>query len=263
MNRVRRAFDLMSPSQRATLGLLLALVFVTAVVAVAATVARSGGNDQQAATTVSTATSTTTSTSTTTTTAPTTTSTSTTPTTSTTSTSTTSTTVPAFPTDDLLLRADGVGRLRFGDPWGEVLDVLLELLGAPDEDSGWVDQASHYGICLGDEVRFVRWGTFQVFFTDGPSDWRQDGIRHFASYSQSVYFAGRELDLVTVDGVSLGTAVGDVRAILGAEAVTDDPIYGPVFSYDPPGPGWQWGFLSGLEPDDVVEVIFGSIACGE
>ncbi|MEX1044308.1 MAG: hypothetical protein WD020_06685, partial [Acidimicrobiia bacterium] len=140
---------------------------------------------------------------------------------------------------------------------------LLAILGDPDEDTGWVDQAENYGVCHGSEVRFVRWGSFQAFFTDGPSDWAPAGTRHFASYTQAAYFEADEVDLVTADGLSLGSPVGDVRAIYGSDSVYDDLLYGPVFFYDPPGPAQQWGVVTGLEPDDVIESINGSFACGE
>jgi hypothetical protein len=162
-----------------------------------------------------------------------------------------------------VLRADGVGEFDFGDSAEQVFGELAAILGDPDEDTGWVDQQTNYGICLGDVVRFARWGSFQAFFTDGPSDWESAGVRHFASYTQAVYFEGDELPLVTADGLGLGSPVGDVRAIHGQDSVFDDPIYGPVFLHDPTGPAQQWGSVSGLDADDRIRSINGSFACGE
>lgn len=243
--------------QRATLGVLAVLVMTAAGVALVATLTR--GNDFPIAGEPSTtrpAVPTT---------APTTTTlaaTSTTPPQSTTTTTVeTTTTTRADPL--LVLRSDGVDDLVFGDTADDVLAVLEGLLGEPDDDTGWVDQMQNYGVCLGDEVRFVRWGSFQAFFTDGPSDWAPAGVRHFASYTQAGVFDGETLDMVTGEGLSLGSPVGDVRAIHGEDAVYDDGLYGPVFVHDPPGPAQLWGSVSGLAPDDVVESITGSYACGE
>ena len=254
MDRLRRSIEVMSSSQRATLGLLAVLVLITTAVAVV-TAASGVGDDSDldagdATSTTSPASSTTPSTTSTT-------------VATTTTTSSTTTTTTTTPTRALLLRPDGIGDLYFGDPADGVLAALVAVLGDPDEDTGWVDQRQNYGVCLGDEVRFVRWETLQAFFTDGPSDWGPAGVRHFASYTQASIFEGGELDLETADGLSLGSPVGDVRAIYGEDAVYDDPVYGPVFFYDPPGAAQQWGSVTGLEPDDTIESITGSYACGE
>lgn len=261
----------MTSSQRATLAFLTVLVFVAAVVAgVAAT---TDGDSEPAAggplTTsigpTSIAPTTTSATpvpapATTATTLPATTTTTTADSTTTTSEDATTTTSPER---RLVLRADGIGDLYFGDDAGRVLNALVEVLGEPDDDTDWVDQAEHFGICLGENVRFVRWGTLQAFFTDGPSEWRPAEVRHFASYTHSTVFEGRSLDLVTVDGLALGSPVGDIRARYGQDSVFDDELYGPVFVHDPPGAAYLWGTVSGLAPDDVIEGITGSRACGE
>lgn len=249
--------------QRATLGVLAVLVMVVTGLALVVTLNR--GDDVPTAAEPSTTrlvettvASTTTITETTSTTAPTTTTIA-----ETTTTTTAETTTTTRPDPLLVVRADGVDHLVFGDAADDVLAVLEALLGEPDDDTGWVDQMQNYGVCLGDQVRFVRWGSFQAFFTDGPSDWAPAGVRHFASYTQAGVFDGEILDMVTEDGLSLGSPVGDVRAIHGEEAVYDDDLYGPVFVHDPPGPAQLWGSVSGLAPDDVIESITGSYACGE
>lgn len=261
MDRFRAALDGMSPGQRATLGVLSAAVFVVAVVAVL--VVRDAREETLTAETTTTRPSTTLAETTTSTTQATTSSTSsTTSSTSTTSTTTTTTTVPAEP-DPLVLRPDGIGGWDFGQAADEVRTALVGILGAPDEDTGWVDQQENYGICFGDEVRFVRWGSMQVFFTDGPTDWGPGGFRHLAAYTVAAFWDGLPDDLESEDGIRLGTPVGDVRARYGPDSVVDDPLFGPVFFHDPDGPAVQWGSVSGLEPDDVVETINGSFACGE
>lgn len=250
----------MTSAQRATLGVLGSVVLVVAVVAVVL----AGGDDEDQVVAESTSTTsqaapsssaTTTAVVTTTTTVAT--------TTVTTIATTVEPTTTTTPESDLVLHPDGVGDFSFGEPANAVLATLLAVLGDPDEDTGWVDQAENYGVCLGSEVRFVRWGSFQAFFTDGPSDWAPAGIRHFASYTHALYFEADDVPLVTMDGLSLGSPVGDVRALYGTDSVYDDLLYGPVFFYDPPGPAQQWGSVTGLDPDDTIESINGSFACGE
>jgi hypothetical protein len=261
MNRLRRSLDELSPAQRATLGLLTVLVVAAAAVAVVA--ATSQGDEPTASDTTIRA-GTTTSTAPEVTTVPTTSAETTTSTTSLpTTTAPSTTTTTAVPVTGLVLRADGVDGWYFGDDASAVLDNLREALGAPDDDTGWVDQRENYGICIGEEVRFVRWGSFQAFFTDGPSDWGPAGVRHFASYTQAVYFDGDRIEAETADGLSLGSPVGDIRALYGEDSVFDDLIYGPVFYYDPPGAAQQWGSVTGLAADDTIESINGSFACSE
>ena len=265
MNRLRRSLDELTPSQRATLGLLTVLVVVAAAVAVVAATVRLDQQETSDSTLVPTTAIPPSSANTTATTQPETTTTlpETTTTTSEPATTTTTTTSTTVPVTTMTLRADGVDGWYFGDGASEVLDGLMATLGEPDEDTGWVDQQEEYGICIGSEVRFVRWESFQGFFTDGPSDWGPSGFRHFASYTQSVSFAGDEVAARTADGLALGSPVGDIRALYGQDSVFDDPLYGPVFLYDPPGAAQQWGSVSGLAADDTISSIVGGFACGE
>lgn len=257
MIRLRRAIDQMPPWQRATLGILAMLVMAVTGLVLVVTLTR--GDDAPTAAEPSTtrapdstvAPTTTTTTEATSTTSP--------PLSTTTAAVTTTTRVDPI----LLLRPDGVDDLDFGDAADAVLTVFETRLGEPDSDTGWVDQMENYGVCLGDEVRFVRWGSFQAFFTDGPSEWAPAGVRHFASYTQAAVFDGEVVEMVTEEGLSLGSPVGDVRVIHGEGSVYDDDLYGPVFVHDPPGPAQLWGSVSGLAPDDVIESITGSFACGE
>ncbi|MEX2278981.1 MAG: hypothetical protein WEA76_02705 [Acidimicrobiia bacterium] len=263
MDRFRRSLDEMTSAQRASLGLLGSVVLIVAIVAIVVTVTRVADEDLAVSTSTTSQTPSSVTSLTTTTAATTTTTADATTTAPTTTVTTIETTTTTNPVSELVLRPDGVGDFLFGEAANEVLGALLAVLGDPDEDTGWVDQAERFGVCLGSEVRFVRWGSFQVFFTDGPSDWAPAGTRHFASYTQATYFEADEVDLVTADGLSLGSPVGDVRAIYGSDSVYDDLLYGPVFFYDPPGPAQQWGLVTGLDPDDTIESINGSFACGE
>ena len=263
MNRLRRSLDELTPAQRATLGLLTVLVVVAAAVAVVAASSRPEETAASETTVAPTPTPPATDATTVPTTVAATTTSTTSPSTTTTEPSTTTTTIAPVPVTALVLRVDGVEGSYFGVEAPAVLGSLRETLGEPDEDTGWVDQQENYGVCIGEEVRFVRWGSFQAFFTDGPSEWRRDGVRHFASYTQAVYFEGETIEAETADGLSLGSPVGDIRALYGEESVFDDLVFGPVFFYDPPGAAQQWGSVSGLAADDIIESITGGFACGE
>lgn len=260
MDRLRASIRSLTPAQRGTLALLTALVLVVAGVLI---VSLARPDDPESTAAPATSTSVTTPTTTTTTDPGASTSTSTTEPTTTTSTTEPTTTTTEPPERALVLRPDGLGDLYFGDPAGDVLGGLEVVLGAPDEDTGWVDQLENYGTCLGSEVRFVRWRSLNVFFTDGPSDWGPADFRHVAAYTHSGFLDPDVLDLVSSDGLSLGSPVGDVRALYGQGAVTDDEVFGPLWVFDPPGSGYQWGEVSGTEPEDTVESISGGFACGE
>lgn len=181
----------------------------------------------------------------------------------TTSSATTTTTVPD-PRSLLVLEPDGLGEVPFGMETSEALARLRELLGDPDEDTGWIPSFSAFGTCPGNEVRVVRWRTLEVFFSDGPTDWGPAGVRHFFSYSNSALVDAPVLDLATREGLRIGSTVGDVRAFYGDDAViADDPFFPPSFQYDVPGAGFLWGLVSGGEPTDVVQSIAGGFGCGE
>lgn len=264
---MRSFLDALEPWQRSVLAVLSGAVLFTAVVlaVVAATRNPSDGDSPTTSTPTAPTSSTTSPTSTSTSTATSTSSstsstTSTSTSTSTSSTTTTTTTVP--PTESLVLRPDGVGDADFGTGAAEAVGIVEALLGRPDLDTGWMP-VSEVGACIGTEVRFVRWGSFQLFLTDGPSDWAPAGVRHLAAYDHAVALGAPVHPLRTDTGISIGTPVGDVRAILGPDAVTGEEGFAPVFTIDPPGPGYQWGGLSGLDPTDVVESISGGFSCAD
>jgi len=263
MDRFRDSVDAMSRAQRATLVSLALLVLVVGVAAVLVAVERPGPDDAtaQSSTAVSTTTSAPGSTSTAL--ASSTSSSSSTTTSTSTSTTALSTTTTVAPERVLVLRPDGLGESYFGDDAASVVQTLSEILGGPDGDTGWVDQRKKYGTCLGETVRFVQWSSLRVFLTDGPSEWAPAGVRHLASYTQAAALADHPLDLVTADGLALGSPVGDIRALYGDDAVFDDPAFGPLFVYDPPGFAYQWGEVTGIRPEDTILSIVGGFACGE
>lgn len=84
--------------------------------------------------------------------------------------------IPVLDPADWYLTEDGVGSVAFG---AETDPALLELAllgdpaleGDPDEDTGWIDGFSVYGTCPGLDIRVVRWGDLETYFTrDAVSD---------------------------------------------------------------------------------------------
>ncbi len=179
-----------------------------------------------------------------------------------TSTTTTTTTVPPGP---LLLGPEGVGEVLFGIGADDAISALTDLLGSPDDDSGWVDSFSQFGTCPGTEVRGLQWGRLQVLFSDGPTEWGPEGWRHFFAYVASEALSPDDVpDMATAAGISLGSSVADLQEAYGAAVdLLDDPIYGALYSVEELAEHPQWGFLSGLSPADRVLSIHGGVGCGD
>ncbi len=173
---------------------------------------------------------------------------------------TTTTTEPP----NLVLRPDGLGELTFGDDAELAILTLGELLGSPDEDTGWVNQAEAYGVCIGTEVRFVRWGSLQIFLTDGPSDWAPAGVRHIAHYADSSFLGESLIPSNTAEGIGQGSTVDDIIGAYGvAASIEDDPLFGPTFTLDTAGAGFLIGSLTGIQSGDRLQSLSAGFACGE
>ncbi|MBT8247437.1 MAG: hypothetical protein KJN73_06450 [Acidimicrobiia bacterium] len=204
---------------------------------------------------------TTTTTTTTTTEPPTTSSTTSTSTTTTTSITTTTTTQPS-----LVLRSDGLGSVGFGNEADVAVATLTTLLGPPDDDSGWIDSFSGFGTCPGEAVRGLRWATLWVLMTDGSTEWRDDGVPHFFSYLNSVFFDdSQSLGLTTEAGIALGSPVGALRDTYGSDVVVgiDELIDGFIYTITVPAPGYLSGGLTGAQDEDLITSIDGGTGCGE
>lgn len=246
---------------------LIALVFVLVVIALAT------GDEEEGApaatTTTTEASSTTTEASTTTTTeAPTTTSP---PTTTveptTTATTTTTTTEAAIP--DLVLRADGIGSLRFGATPDETIALAGAALGPPVADSGWIDAFSVYGTCPPPVVRGVEWGGadgrsgFVLLFTRAATSHRPEGGEHFFGY---YYLDGdNPFGLGTPEGVFIGTTVAEAAAAYPTWSIGNDDFFGTtwIVDDDPGDDTLLYGSATGEGPDALIETINGGVTCGE
>ncbi len=178
--------------------------------------------------------------------------------------STTTTSGTASIEDRLLLKPDGLGDFLFGSDADATVTGLSQLLGPPDDDTGWLDQATAFGTCIGETVRFVRWKSLQIFTTDGETDWAPAGKRHFAAYVNSNAYEGEQLALITAERAGIGTTVGDLRSLYTENlTIEDEPFLGDFFRVDFPGSGFLLGAVTGLGPSDIVESVAAGVSCGE
>lgn len=159
----------------------------------------------------------------------------------------------------LVLAADGLGPATFGQSQDEVIATLAELLGDPVEDGPQSCPAE------GREVRWVRWGSLSVTFSDGL----------FSGYLTGVYFRpdSPELAIETAEGIGLrATAAeltstyGDRLAWLGPEeGGFGEPIerYGiDGFDTANPSPVGFGGLFEGSREAGRVITITGGQLCG-
>ncbi len=179
---------------------------------------------------------------------------------------TVATTVPPTTTtepvavQELLLRGDGIGAARFGAAPEGVIEYVTSILGGNTGDTGWVDPLT-FAVCDGTVARRVDWGVLSLLFSD-LSD-VTDGRRHFMGYEY-----GREgqvgdepVGLRTAGGTTLGSRVVDLLADFPEASVNpgeaDIDIPDNFYVSDN-----FYGLLTGVDPEDVVTVIFGGYGCG-
>lgn len=184
---------------------------------------------------------------------------------------TTSTTEDEGP--PVVLRGDGLGAHRFGDPVDEVIAGLTLRWAPPNSDSGWVPANSPFGVCPGDEVRGVEWTGFRVLFSGGPTPFGPAGRRHFFTW---VYLApgtneaprpdpgGNRPPLRTEAGISVGATVADLQRVYGdkLELFDEGQGGGPFYGINTPN-GLLNGGVTSVEPGGIVRSMTGGGGCGE
>ena len=161
--------------------------------------------------------------------------------------------------EELILRSDGLGTIRFGvEPEG-VVDYVTSLLGDPDDDTGYIDSFSEFGACPGHAVRGVRWGDLLLLFGD-ESDF-ETGRRHFYQwqYGPQTEAPLRPNGPLTDGGIGLGATVAEIRAIYPDVEFYDDEVYGPGFELEP----LLWGTLTDEKDTGRVIALVGGTPCGE
>jgi hypothetical protein len=265
------------PKRRIPVGVIAAAVLIGLIGAIGVAVMAFGGDDSsttatdeptsttEPATTTSTVPETTTTDAATTTTDPDATTTSTTSTTTTTTTteppSTTTTPVPvgtpgAVTLSETGLGLDGGGLVLFDQAEDTVFAALTDVLGDPDDDSGFEENT----FCVGARTRTVTWGDLEVVFTE---DEFESGEARFTQW----YADGHDdpEGLVTLSGVGVTATVGYLEVTLGSSlslvpAIPDDPA--GLFAATNQGSG---GILNGVtstrDPEGVVTALWAGDAC--
>ena len=183
--------------------------------------------------------------------------------TTTTSTTTTTTTIPPpLGVDELILRRDGIGAALFGTDPDSVIRYLTSVLGAPTDDSDWVDPSTYYA-CAGTVVRRVEWGVLAVMFGD-ESD-TASGRAHLMSYTYGAVdrLGDEPRELRTSSGLTLGSTVAELRTahpdVVFDEGDPDVDI--PPTFYLPGTSPSPTGLLTGTGDEDLVLVVFGGSGC--
>jgi len=185
--------------------------------------------------------------------------------TTTTSTTTTTTTIEAPPTtaanpaiEELLLSGEGIGTAGFGADADGVVEYVGSYLGAPANDTGWIDPLT-VGICDGAEHRRVSWGVLTLIFGDVSPV--VQGRRHFFGYTygDAGEIGGEPVGLKTTRDVQLGSRVVDVAAAYPAATFNPEDDFTPPFFYVNDS---LRGFLTGVEDEATVTAILGGTDCG-
>lgn len=183
------------------------------------------------------------------------------PTTTATTTSTTSTTTipPPLGVDELILSDRGIGAALLGAAPDGVISYITSVLGAPTDDTGWVDPSAFYA-CSGTTVRRVEWGVLGLVFGDESP--LASGRAHFMSYTYGAVdrLGDEPQELRTAAGVELGSTVADLRAAHPDVTLEEgDPSVDipPSFFVS----AGLRGLLTGIDDDDLVIVVFGGTGC--
>jgi hypothetical protein len=163
-------------------------------------------------------------------------------------------TAPA--TSDLVMRHDGLGVVSFGDPVDDVIAVLAELLGPPDEvysqNSPEVDvsvQWDHPFLYL----QFSYWDRYFYAAPQPPDPMPAGPVFH--------YYLAKSEAFATEAGIAVGDSVGDLEAAypsvwFGYDCGSPET----TFTIDPPADGWfrlpMWGLLSGEPTNDGTTIEY-------
>jgi len=167
----------------------------------------------------------------------------------------------APPTDDVvILDAEGLLPFPIGAPPEPMIEEISETLGGPDRDSSWIGADSPYGLCPGDAMRAVGWGSLFVFFV---RDGEGDGAETFHSWTYGFDFQTgdqgdpRRLGLVTARGIGLGSTRAEVMATHQAEVEFSEELAAEIWSFSIGGGADPHirGIFSGPEDDAVVTFI--------
>jgi len=158
----------------------------------------------------------------------------------------------------------GTGWLSFGFNDEDAIVAVTAVLGAPTQDSGWIDAfSSPYGVCPAPVVRGVHWDQFVMLFTQAETDFWSGGVPHFYAYN----YYGDAADLETTEGIAIGDTLAQLKAAYPGPKleILENP-------FDPSAGFWiydrqMWtsmsGSATGQADADTIDSINGGIGCGE
>jgi hypothetical protein len=155
-----------------------------------------------------------------------------------------------IPTDELALRAAGIGPLDIGAGLGEVAGRLTSSLGEAE--------ASGSDAVCEPEAYWLQWGDLRVVFDGFASG------ATFVSYRYEDVGSETDLGLTTLSGLALGDTVADLQSIYSSFTITFEVIDGQdVFRLVDGGELLLWGPVTSMEPDGVVIGIYSPGPCDQ
>ncbi|RMH68900.1 MAG: hypothetical protein D6683_16510 [Actinomyces sp.] len=152
------------------------------------------------------------------------------------------------------LRLDDGTVLTFGEDGDMAVSALTGVLGAPDDDSGFVTT----DFCAGVATRFLRWGALEVVIDRWSDDtttfgqWDATGSRPPPG-------------LVAIDGLGVGATVGFLEVTYGPALTIAPAVEGSpegLFAVTNSVSGGEIvGLTTGLEPEDTVVELWAGDSC--
>ena len=164
------------------------------------------------------------------------------------------------------LAADGLDPFLFGETPALLIDEMTVRFGGPDGDTGWVVPSGIYATCPGREIQALSWGTLVGLFT------RDDDTQPGAFFAWTYGFDPdtnlggdpRQLGLVTIDGIGLGSTRRELRDAYGArlDEIEDTAAETWRFTIDGGERFSLRGLLDGPGDDAVISSIESAQGCG-
>jgi hypothetical protein len=156
-----------------------------------------------------------------------------------------------IPTNELTLRASGIGPIETGTPIAEAAGRLTASLGE-------ASAATIEGLCPPEESYALQWDELSAIFDGFGSD------ATFVSYRFGGPDSTQLLGLTTLSGLALGDTVADLERIYAQFTIAFEVIDGvDHFRLVDGGELLLWGPVTGTDQDDLIEGIYSPSPCDE
>ncbi|MFN8022864.1 MAG: hypothetical protein U0Q03_15160 [Acidimicrobiales bacterium] len=178
-----------------------------------------------------------------------------------TTTSTSSTTTTSVPkAAKLALQSDGLDGALFGADPEQVIAYVTAVIGAPTDDSGWIDDTTAFPECPGTELRVVRWGDLHLLFGDESP--YGSNRRHFFSYvvGPTDGSESQPVGLRTAERIGVGNTVGELRFTFPDTVLWDDELRGPSFIVGDTPDGIN-GTVTDFGDDERITMVMAGPRC--